>query len=124
MLSLRWKDWGVALAVTVALGSLAPAAVAEENCANEFRSGKLYFSQQVFDKAVDRFANSVRICPDKGEYRARYAMALDSRIRGVYVACQGEARGQRSAEQDSASRRGLMNRSRRERCDKVHSCDS
>jgi tetratricopeptide (TPR) repeat protein len=46
------------------------------NCANEFRSGKLYFSQNIFDKAVDRFAVAVEVCPEKSEYRARYAIAL------------------------------------------------
>lgn len=65
------------LFAALAIGSLATAAGAQEvNCANEFRSGKLYFSQKVFEKAVDRFALAVETCPDKGEYRARYAMAL------------------------------------------------
>jgi len=48
----------------------------EVNCANEFRSGKLYFAQKIYRKAVDHFAISVKACPDKAEYRARYAMAL------------------------------------------------
>jgi tetratricopeptide (TPR) repeat protein len=48
----------------------------EVNCANEFRSGKLYFAQKINRKAVDHFAVSVKACPDKAEYRARYAMAL------------------------------------------------
>jgi len=48
----------------------------EVNCANQFRSGKLYFDERVYRKAVDHFALSVKACPDKGEYRARYAMAL------------------------------------------------
>lgn len=98
-MSLRWKEWGVALAVTVALGSLAPAAVADDNCANEFRSGKLYFSQKVFDKAVDRFANSVEICPEKGEYRARYAMAL-AQYASVLTE-EAYVRASTKAEQDS-----------------------
>jgi tetratricopeptide (TPR) repeat protein len=46
------------------------------NCANEFRSGKLYFSQKIYNKAVERFAASVEVCPDKSEYRTRYAIAL------------------------------------------------
>ena len=48
----------------------------EVNCANEFRSGKLYFSQKLYPKAVDRFGVAVKTCPDKAEYRARYAIAL------------------------------------------------
>jgi len=58
---------------------LLPAASASAqkiNCANEFRSGKLYFSQSIFDKAVQRFALAVETCPQKAEYRARYAVAL------------------------------------------------
>lgn len=67
---------GVLVAV-LATGALVATVWAQEvNCANEFRSGKLYFSQKVYEKAVSRFALAVETCPDKGEYRARYAMAL------------------------------------------------
>jgi tetratricopeptide (TPR) repeat protein len=79
-LNVRLIHSGIAVAVLVASASLAhPAAAQRINCANEFRSGKLYFSQQVFDKAVDHFALAVEACPEKGEYRARYAMALAQR---------------------------------------------
>lgn len=64
--------------VGVAALSLADPAGADDriNCANEFRSGKLYFSQKIYKKAVDRFAVAAETCPEKAEYRARYAMAL------------------------------------------------
>jgi Flp pilus assembly protein TadD len=52
------------------------AAAERINCANEFRSGKLYFAQKIYKKSVQRFALAVQTCPDKAEYRARYAMAL------------------------------------------------
>jgi hypothetical protein len=64
----------MATGATVALPRFTSAQ--EVNCANEFRSGKLYFAQKIFRKAVDHFAVSVKACPDKAEYRARYAMAL------------------------------------------------
>jgi predicted Zn-dependent protease len=48
----------------------------EVNCANEFRSGKLYFAQKIYRKAVDHLGAAVKACPDKAEYRARYAIAL------------------------------------------------
>ena len=68
-------SYGLVLVGGAALG--VPATYAQEvNCANEFRSGKLYFSQKLYNKAVDRFALAVKTCPDKAEYRARYAMAL------------------------------------------------
>ncbi len=76
----RFRNYGIAVAALVASASLSHPAVAQKiNCSNEFRSGKLYFSQGVFDKAVDHFALSVEACPEKGEYRARYAMALSQR---------------------------------------------
>jgi tetratricopeptide (TPR) repeat protein len=60
--------------------ALAPASVgAEDNCANEFRSGKLYFSQKLYDKAVQRFARAVQLCPQKAEYHAHYALSLAHR---------------------------------------------
>jgi len=79
--NVRLKFPGIAVAIMVTSASLAHIASAEPriNCANEFRSGKLYFSQKVYEKAVDHFALSVEACPDKGEYRARYAMALAER---------------------------------------------
>ena len=71
----KWLSFGLVLAGGTSLG--ASVAVAQEvNCANEFRSGKLYFSEKVYAKAVDRFALAVKTCPDKAEYRARYAIAL------------------------------------------------
>ncbi len=76
----RLRNYGIAVAALLASASLShPAAAQKINCSNEFRSGKLYFSQGVFDKAVDHFALSVEACPEKGEYRARYAMALSQR---------------------------------------------
>lgn len=66
----------IALAACLTAGFAGTALAEEVNCANEFRSGKLYFSQQVYDKSVDRFAIAVEVCPDEWEYRARYAMAL------------------------------------------------
>ena len=68
---------GLVLATGASLVVPARLASAQEvNCANEFRSGKLYFAQKIYRKAVDHFAVSVKACPDKAEYRARYAMAL------------------------------------------------
>jgi tetratricopeptide (TPR) repeat protein len=54
----------------------APVLAQDVNCANEFRSGKLYFSQGLFEKSMNRFATAVEVCPEKGEYHARYALAL------------------------------------------------
>ncbi len=80
----RLRTFGIAVAALVASVSLVHPALAQKvNCANEFRSGKLYFSQKVYDKAVEHFAASVEACPDKGEYRARYAMALAQRASEV-----------------------------------------
>lgn len=63
--------------VLVTAMAAAPAEAEDKiNCANEYRSGKLYFSQELYQKAVDRFALAVEICPEKWDYNARYAMAL------------------------------------------------
>jgi predicted Zn-dependent protease len=72
----RSRVLGLGLALGASLFSAGPTLAQELNCANEFRSGKLYFSQSLWDKAVERFALSVKGCPDKAEYRARYAMAV------------------------------------------------
>jgi tetratricopeptide (TPR) repeat protein len=66
---------GIGTAVLLA-AIVAPAAAEKVNCSNEFRSGKLYFSQKLFEKAVHRFALSVETCPEKADYRGRYAIAL------------------------------------------------
>jgi tetratricopeptide (TPR) repeat protein len=64
-------------AAGLALGMIPAVPVAAEvNCANEFRSGKLYFSQSLFEKSTHSFKNAAEACPEKGEYRARYGMAL------------------------------------------------
>lgn len=77
---MRFGSTMAVLGLVLATGaSLLPARLTsaqEVNCANEFRSGKLYFAQKITRKAVDHFAISVKACPDKAEYRARYAMAL------------------------------------------------
>jgi len=72
---------GLFVAVALILATIpAGRAAADEdiNCSNEFRSGKLYFSpdQALYEKARDSFARAAGACPEKGEYRARYAMAL------------------------------------------------
>jgi tetratricopeptide (TPR) repeat protein len=69
------------LLVALAALVLAPRMTAAQSttCADEFRSGKLYFQQQLNEKSVERFAAAVAGCPDKGEYHARYAMALCQR---------------------------------------------
>src|SRR5512139_3818733 len=64
------------LSLAISLAAVGPALAEDVNCANEFRSGKLYFSQKLYDKAVQRFGVAAGACPDKAEYRARYAMAL------------------------------------------------
>ncbi len=73
---VRRRTLGGALAAFVALAVLTLPAAGEENCANDFRSGKLYFAQKVYDKSVSYFESSVKLCPEKAEYRARYAIAL------------------------------------------------
>ncbi len=78
-MNLRSRILGITLAaaaVTVSLVHPAAAQNQKVNCANEFRSGKLYFSQKVWDKAVEHFRLAAETCPEKGEYRARYAIAL------------------------------------------------
>jgi tetratricopeptide (TPR) repeat protein len=73
------------------------ASAQEVNCANDFRSGKLYFaeaqkSQQakksdtvdLYQKARARFQLAVETCPDKYDYHARYAMTL-GQLAGVYL---------------------------------------
>jgi hypothetical protein len=62
--------------LSILVTGVGPASAQKINCANEFRSGKLYFSQKILDKAVDRFALAVEACPEKPEYRGRYAIAL------------------------------------------------
>ena len=78
---MRFGSTLAALGLVMATGAslVVPARLTsaqEVNCANEFRSAKLYFAQKIFRKSVDHFAISVKACPDKAEYRARYAMAL------------------------------------------------
>lgn len=68
--------WAVSLITAAALSWSGTAFAQKINCANEFRSGKLYFSQNIYDKAVNRLAVAVEVCPEKSEYRARYAIAL------------------------------------------------
>jgi len=85
---------GLGLGAVIML--LAGSASAQKvNCANEFRSGKLYFSQAIYDKAVQRFATAVEVCPEKAEYRARYAIALaqyaDVRLQDI-LTMEGDAR--------------------------------
>lgn len=59
------------------------------NCANEFRSGKLYFSQAqqqhgknaeeeraLYKKSVEHYEISVEVCPDKWDYQTEYGTAL------------------------------------------------
>jgi len=62
--------------LSLLVSGVGTASAQKVNCANEFRSGKLYFSQKIFDKAVDRFGLAAETCPDKAEYRGRYAIAL------------------------------------------------
>ena len=78
---MRFGSTLAVLGLVMATGAslIVPARLAsaqEVNCANEFRSAKLYFAQKITRKAVDHFALSVKACPDKAEYRARYAMAI------------------------------------------------
>lgn len=89
------------IVATLALGAAIPltagsASAQRINCANEFRSGKLYFSQQIYDKAVARFQTAVEVCPEKAEYRARYAIALaqyaDVRLDDILTMPEGDAR--------------------------------
>lgn len=65
----------------------APAQAQKVNCSNEFRSGKLYFDQakgaqddtqreELYAKSLGKFEVAVEHCPDKWEYRARYALIL------------------------------------------------
>jgi len=76
---VRFRSTLAVLGLVTAVGaSVLPrfTSAQEVNCANEFRSGKLYFAQKIYRKAVGHFALAVKTCPDKAEYRARYAMAL------------------------------------------------
>jgi tetratricopeptide (TPR) repeat protein len=73
---VRLRTLSGALVAAAALAVLTLPAAGEQNCANDFRSGKLYFAQKVYDKSVSYFKSSVELCPDKAEYRARYAIAL------------------------------------------------
>jgi tetratricopeptide (TPR) repeat protein len=85
-LGTKWAALGL-LAWGASLTPARFASAQEVNCANEFRSGKLYFSQKIYQKAVDHLAVAVKTCPDKAEYRARYAIALaqlgDEKLRTV-----------------------------------------
>ncbi len=76
MVDVRLRTLGGALAAVAALAVLTLPAAGEQNCANDFRSGKLYFAQKVYDKAVSYFKSSVELCPEKAEYHGRYAIAL------------------------------------------------
>ena len=99
-MSLRWKTLGAALAVVMVSASLTqPVLAKKKNCANDFRSGKLYFSQKVYDKSVEKFAEAVAVCPEKWEYRARYAMAL-AQYAGILTQ-EAYTTAQTKAEQDS-----------------------
>lgn len=73
---VRSRALSGALVAVVALAAMSLPAAGEENCANDFRSGKLYFAQKVLDKSVSYFESAVNLCPDKAEYRARYGIAL------------------------------------------------
>lgn len=75
------QAFGFAFAALALFLLAAPAFAQEINCANEFRSGKLYFDQAkkdpiLYEKAVGRFQVAAEACPDNWEFRARYAMAL------------------------------------------------
>lgn len=72
----RTRILAAVLPAALALVWSGPVHAQKVNCANEFRSGKLYFSQEIYNKAVDRFAVAVEVCPEKSEYRARYGIAL------------------------------------------------
>ncbi len=64
----------LALAFTFAF---AGSAFAERiNCSNKYRSGKLSFSQRLYDDALDQFKTAVDVCPEEGEYHMYYAMAI------------------------------------------------
>ena len=73
----RLGKLSLAFGLGITIVSMAGSAAAEKvNCSNEFRSGKLYFSQELYKKAVERFDLACEVCPDKAEYRGRLAMAL------------------------------------------------
>ncbi len=90
----RLRTLGGALAAVAAAAILTLPASGEENCANDFRSGKLYFAQKVYDKAVTYFESAVALCPEKAEYRARYGIALaqyaSERMIGEYAGAVGQ----------------------------------
>ena len=70
---MRFRSTLAVLGLVTAVGaSVLPrfTSAQEVNCANEFRSGKLYFAQKIYRKAVGHFALAVKTCPDKAEYRA------------------------------------------------------
>jgi tetratricopeptide (TPR) repeat protein len=91
---VRRGTLGGALAAIAALTVLTLPAAGEENCANAFRSGKLYFVQKVYDKSVANFQTAVELCPAKAEYRWRYANALaeyaGERMLNEYVGAVGQ----------------------------------
>jgi len=80
-----------------------PARAEKVNCNNEFRSGKLYFDQKIFEKALAKFAVAVEHCPDKGEFHARYALAL-CEMGQKYV---GQLETAEEAERDTLLSKGL-----------------
>ena len=76
-MKLRVGKLSLAIGLGLTIVSVAgPVAAEKINCSNEYRSGKLYFSQELFKKAVEHFDLACEVCPDKAEYRGRYAMAL------------------------------------------------
>lgn len=93
-MDVRRGTLGGALAAIAALTVLTLPAAGEENCANAFRSGKLYFVQKVYDKSVANFQTAVELCPAKAEYRWRYANALaeyaGERMLNEYVGAVGQ----------------------------------
>jgi tetratricopeptide (TPR) repeat protein len=77
---------------------------AEQNCANEFRSGKLYFSQKIYLKAMQHYQLAVDLCPEKADYRAHYAISVAQfwgmRLDDALI--PGADRGELAAVADSA----------------------